>query len=399
MRKRFLTAVLLFAPLFFTVLIRAADYSDPSVPVASLFRPVPEEWTDGHRLWQGISSIEATSESRVWIVWYSGGKTECEDNYLLLSTSGDGGVTWSEPFMAVGYPDGPIRQFDPALWCDPLGRLWLFWAQGEMNYDCKTDIWDGRHGVWAIRADNPADGESAAWSVPRRLCDGVMINKPIVDSHGRWLYPVALWQTGPSIYQLDPKLYGANVYESADQGETLHFIGGTDCAGLARFANEHNLIELRDGRLWLLSRINKGIGESFSSDGGKSWSEMTVTPYRQSAARTFTRRLKSGNILFIKNGPFDGPNVGRSQMTAFLSEDDGKTWIGGLVLDPRDQVSYPDAGESDDGTLFVTWDHDRYGEGEICFARFTEEDVKAGKFVSDKVILPKAVNRLRKEEK
>ena len=375
---------------------------DPAALDPTIHKPVPEKWNEKNRTWQGIPSIEAASDERLWIVWYSGGEWEGPDNYLLLITSGDGGFTWSKPFMALDRDD-QIRLFDPALWRSPDGRLWLFWAQSESTFRKDASpfekVWDGRHGVWAMYTENPEAGENAEWSFPRRLCDGVMMNKPIVDSHGRWLYPAALWNAGKAYYNLPKEMHGANVYVSTDGGDSLRYLGGTDRGGLATLANEHSLVELKDGRLWLVSRIDDGIGEAFSDDGGKTWTEMTKTPYKQSSSRTQTRRLISGNILFLKNGPIegvDGKDVGRSQMMAFLSEDDGKTWTGGLTLDPRVGVSYPDFGQTPDGTICATWDHDRGGSGEIMFARFTEDDVRAGKFVSEKALPAKAVNRLEK---
>ncbi|MBR2693187.1 MAG: exo-alpha-sialidase [Thermoguttaceae bacterium] len=376
---------------------------DPAALDPTIYKPVPEKWNEKNRAWQGVASIEATSNDRLWAVWYSGGAFGAgPDNYVLLATSGDGGFTWSKPFMALDRDDR-IRLFDPEIWRSPDGRLWLFWAQSESTFRpgaSRFEIeWDGRHGVWAMYTENPEAGEDAEWSFPRRLCDGVMMNKPIADKEGRWLYPVALWNAGKAYYNLPKEMHGANVYVSTDGGDSLRYLGGTDRGGLATLANEHNLIELDNGRLWLVSRIDDGIGEAFSDDGGKTWTEMTKTPYKQSSSRTQTRRLISGNILFLKNGPIegvDGKDVGRSQMMAFLSEDGGKTWIGGLTLDPRDGVSHPDFGQTPDGTIYMIWDHDRGGSGEIMFARFTEDDVRAGKFVSEKALPAKAVNRLEK---
>jgi hypothetical protein len=35
----------------------------------------------------------------------------------------------------------------------------------------------------------------------------------------------------------------------------------------------------------------------------------------------------------------------RSHLTAYLSDDDGRSWHGGLLLDERNGVSYPDGVE------------------------------------------------------
>lgn len=72
---------------------------------------------------------------------------------------------------------------------------------------------------------------------------------------------------------------------------------------------------------------------------------------------------------------------GRTNLTAYLSDDDGKTWNGGLEL-YREHASYPDACQGPYGTIYVVDDHDRGGAAEIWFHRFTEEDVLAGKIVS-----------------
>ena len=382
----------------------ALDGIDPAALTPTIHRPVPEKWDEAHRTWQGVASIAASSNERVWAVWYSGGKSGAgPDNYILLATSGDGGLTWGKPFMALDRDD-QIRLFDPEIWCDPNGRIWLFWAQSESTFRPGASRfekeWDGRHGVWTMYTDNPEAGEDAQWSEPRRLCDGVMMNKPTVDSHGRWLYPVAIWHYGDTYYKLPEEIRGANVYVSTDGGNTLRYLGGTDRGGMATIANEHNLVELADGRLWLVARIDDGIGEAFSDDGGRTWTEMTKTAYKQSSSRTQTRLLLSGSILFLKNGPIegvDGKDVGRSRIMAFLSEDDGKTWTGGLTLDPRGSVSHPDFSQTPDGTIYMIWDRDRGRAGEILFARFTEEDVRAGKLVSEKAVPARVVNRLEKK--
>ncbi|MDR2674923.1 MAG: hypothetical protein LBC18_08675, partial [Opitutaceae bacterium] len=53
----------------------------------------------------------------------------------------------------------------------------------------------------------------------------------------------------------------------------------------------------------------------------------------------------------------------------------------------------PDASQSGDGTIFVTWDHDRYKAAEICAARITEADILAGKLVTKGSVPSVVVNR------
>ena len=72
----------------------------------------------------------------------------------------------------------------------------------------------------------------------------------------------------------------------------------------------------------------------------------------------------------------------REKLTAWLSDDDGASWHGRLLLDERPGVSYPDFTEGSDGFLYCIYDRDRCGRGEILLARFSEQDVEAGEFIT-----------------
>ena len=83
----------------------------------------------------------------------------------------------------------------------------------------------------------------------------------------------------------------------------------------------------------------------------------------------------------------------RSHLTAYLSDDDGKSWSGGLLLDEREQVSYPDGVEADKGKIYVIYDRSRNTDQEILLATFTEEDIKQGKCATDQCRLKMIVNK------
>ena len=84
-----------------------------------------KKYDTDYRIWQGIPSIAVTEKGRRFISFYSGGLKEEIGNYVLLIKSDDG-INYSSP-IAICVREGG-RCFDPALWIDPLGRLWLFWA-------------------------------------------------------------------------------------------------------------------------------------------------------------------------------------------------------------------------------------------------------------------------------
>ena len=293
----------------------------------------------------------------------------------MLVSSGDNGSRWSGLKLVIDPDgDGPVRASDPCLWHDPDGRLWLFWAQG---YERNT-----ANGVWAV-VSRESDAENPVWSKPVRICGGIMINKPTVLSSGEWLLPVARWYREGS----------AGVYCSSDHGLTWKSLGqATVPAKEDRNADEHMIVERKDSSLWMLVRTSYGIGESFSTDRGRSWSDVQPSAIQHATSRFFVRRLSSGNLLLVKHGPIN-KRIERSDLTAFLSEDDGGTWSRGLLFDERLGVSYPDGVQAPDGTIHIIYDYARRGAKEILMAVFTEQDVVRGKLVSERGALRVLVNK------
>ena len=115
-------------------------------------------------------------------------------------------------------------------------------------------------------------------------------------------------------------------------------------------------------------------------------------------SRLFITKLPSGNLLLVKHGkigeqPEGGKWKVRKDLRAFVSSDDGRTWEGGLLLDERTGVAYPDGDVAKDGTITVVYDHNRTKEKEILMARFTEENARRGENVSSSVRLRQPVSR------
>ncbi len=342
--------------------------------------PPGPKYADDLRKFQGIPGIELAASGRLWATWYGGGIGEDRNNHVLLATSEDGGRAWSDVRLVIDPDgDGPVRAFDPCLWHDPDGRLWLFWAQ---EYEGQNDP----GGVWAITT-RQSDADNPLWSEPVRFCDGVMMNKPTVLSPREWLFPVARWHCEGS----------AGVYSSSDQGSTWCSLGqATVPAEEDRSGDEHMIVERKDGNLWMLVRTTYGIGDSISTDRGRTWSPVRPSEIQHPTSRFFIRRLRSGNLLLVKHGPI-GTRTGRSHLTAFLSRDDGRTWLGGLLLDERDGVSYPDGVQAPDGTIYIVYDYARRGAKEILLAKFAEDDVARGACVSGAAELGLLVNKARGE--
>ena len=179
----------------------------------------------------------------------------------------------------------------------------------------------------------------------------------------------------------------SNVYISKDEGKTF-FLGGHS-AYEDRCINEHMCVEKKDGSILMLIRARRGIGESTSYDKGMTWINTKDSGLGGPGARFFIRRLKSGNLILINHHNF----VGRNNLKAMLSEDDGKTWKGFLMLDERTPVTYPDATEDENGNIYVTYDYGRFQDREILMAKITEADILAGEIITETSYLKRLVNR------
>jgi hypothetical protein len=311
----------------------------------------------------------------LWAVY--GRDVESPRNFQVLRCSDDDGRSWSEVKLMI-LPRQGVRAMSGCIWSDPRGRLWVFWGQSAGQAD-------GRFGVWAIVTGDP-DADDPQWSAPRRIGDGILLNKPTVLAAGDWLLTASVWKADNSI----------RVYASTDQGKTFTLRGTANVPDPAtRGPDEPMIVQRRDGSLWMMVRV-QGLAETVSQDGGKTWTPVERIAIQHPTSRFFLRRLNSGALLLVKHGPLD-QRTGREQLMAFVSDDDGRSWQGGLMLDERQHVTYPDGVQAPDGTIYVIYDYNRTPDGMILMATFREEDVRAGKPLSDKIRLRLEVDRIAKE--
>jgi len=331
---------------------------------------------------QGIPGIGITPGQNLWATWYGGGAGEGPDNDVYVTTRDATTGQWAKPWMLVHHPHPNVRVYDPTMWTDPQGRLWLFWAQC-MSFKINNS-WDGRSGVWGIYCEKP-DTNPYEWSAPRRFCDGVMMNKPTIDKKGRWLMPVSMWKCKPYHPDVNADRLGphAVIYDPRTDSVTMNNPAEIDFP----IFDEHHVIELSDGRWSSWCRTvnpNYLAAVSYSSDEGKTWTKGVDSSIPCPNSRFYMGVLDSGNWLLISHDLTKlvlGENKvypPRTHLTAWISSDEGATWQGGLLLDERIKVSYPDGVQAKDGLIHIIYDRERYSSREILLTSFREEDVLSG---------------------
>ena len=349
------------------------------------------------------NGLGRTAKGRLWASWIAGGDS-CQ-SFTVASYSDDDGDTWSDVALVI---DGHGKKPTSDNLCGRTNIIGTFWLDPEGNFRLYTDQsmlhFDGRAGLWESVCADP-DAPVTSWSPARRLGHGHVINKPIVRRAGDWVLPGYLnraWggltaSRKGAFASLDGER-GATCYVSTDKGKTWEKRGTVLFPG--HDWQESQYLELKDGTLRLFARVHhNGTGAILaadSKDGGRTWTEPFALPSIDNPnARFQLVRLASGRVLFLSHGlPSAGgkDRQGRDHLTAYLSDDDGATWRGGLELFAR-HASYPDVCQGPDGTIYATHDHDRGGKAEIWFHRFTEEDVLAQRIVSPRGRLNVLVSR------
>ncbi len=354
------------------------DITLPSEPSITL-NP-PPYYSERMRVWQGIPSIEISDGGRLWSTWYSGNICEgAARHYAMLYTSGDDGATWK--MVAI---------FDPAIFFEGSGgdpSLWkskdgsVYWI---LNRKLTVEEGATPRSCWFVKIKDP-EAEEPKFEKPKFIARALVLNKPETLSNGRVFISM-------------------NKMEKCEK--RIIFFDANDKAGDVKFASQWGFMEEKDpvisepmayqrknGDIVCLIRSNAGILQIESKDLGKTWGDKKPFALQVSVGtRFFVGRLKSGNLLLVAN---DHPKA-RSNMTVFLSEDDGVTWPYKMAIDSREFVSYPDAAEGENGFIYVTYDRGRYKKDmqEILFAKITEEDIKAGKLVNNLSRLEQVISKL-----
>ena len=274
--------------------------------------------------------------------------------------SADGGLTWGEPRIAFQLPGrayyaiAVLEAHDGAL-----HAVYHILGDGPGGYRGRLyEVWHTRRAPGA-----------AAWSEPRRVVPGYVgsINGFIqLAKSDRLVLAVARAVPKRERPPVQGPDYGWNdtfVYFSDDAGATwqqspdpLSLALAT--ANVTRYgAIEPALLELRDGRIWMLVRDRGGrLWQSYSSNGGERWAVLERSPFISSDSPADLFRLRSGKIILLTNAGQNWSNPrsyamgGREVLHAAISADEGKSWRGFREI----LHEIPSAGRGDRGTSYAS---------------------------------------------
>ncbi len=280
---------------------------------------------------------------------------------IVSVSSADGGRTWSPPRLELELPAKGMGGGLGLLDADGEMHLILTHARGAGN-PAETRFID----LWHCRTTN----QQSAWTAPRRIwegyCGAVMDIKQLRS--GRIVVPFAAWKRpGEEVVPNTGSNYTTVVY-SDDQGETWQLSPVQLTAPCEKGYNGNNygaieptVLELNEGRVWMLMRTQTGfLYESFSEDGA-NWTTAQPSRFHASSSPAALDRLPDGRIIVFWNDcemppRHEGAGVygGRDALHAAVSADEGKTWHGfrEVYRDPHRNETPPRHG--DRGTAYPT---------------------------------------------
>jgi hypothetical protein len=325
-----------------------------------------------NRAFEQVPSVGVSADGKqIFVAWYSGGLAPGPGNYVTVSLSLNAGRNWLNDKLVVYPKNQSYRFFDPLIWRDNQGEIHLFYGSVKDSL-----IWDGFGGVNSVRL--AWDGKQITASKPALNANGVMSNKPTyLASQNTTLFPVYIDKPLNGVISDIPyPKNGVFIYSGNSDKNQFKPYSSIDIKEELRIHDEPQLVEISNsGDLLAMLRTTKGIYYSNSSDFGKSWTQ--IKPFTATGLTTSSRfylgKLSSGNLLLIANN-----STTRNKMTAFLSKDGGKTWPHKLMLDVRENVSYPDADQTSDGIIHVVFDRERTVAKDILYCQFTENDLISG---------------------
>lgn len=360
MKKRHLAIATIL--LFVTGLSNAQTFKDGIVTDEFIFEKT--SFPESH-----ASTIAETPGGLV-SAFFGGTKERNPDVGIWVSRLESG--KWTAPVeVANGIVNDTLRYacWNPVLYQIPKGELMLFYKVGPNV--------PGWKGFLITSGDN-----GKTWSKPAALQDGFLgpiKNKPVLLANGELWCPSSTegkdgWRVH---FEVTP-----------DFGKTWRKVGPIN-DGKTINAIQPSILIHANGDLQVLCRSkNRAIVESWSRDGGKTWSEMKASNLPNNNSGTDAVTLDDGRHLLVYNHVLPPGNEAkgpRTPLNVAISKD-GKNWEAALILEdsPISQYSYPSVIQSNDGMVHVvyTWRRERIKYVKIDPTKLKGKAISEGKWPS-----------------
>lgn len=317
----------------------------------------------GHRATRSGPVAAMKDGSLVWIT------TEPEAPYLaksmwsisrlVMRRSTDGGNSWSDP-RVLQQGSKEYSLLSHTVRQSASGAVLHIFVRYS-GYDYETGVPEKSLCEVFIQRSND---NGKTWSEATKLQTGERYHGDILSMEqlrdGRLVYPFCFLTNVKSQFAVSA-MYSDDDGKSWKRSPSVLRTGG---GGFESGASEPSLIELPDGKLWMLIRAQTGfLWESFSTDRGQTWTPATESVLPSSNAPATALRLKNGDIVVVWNNHIES-NYARQSLVIGLTRD-GKTFSGLREIDFTDftddpaasipHVTYSYLTETKDGNIAVSY--------------------------------------------
>ena len=284
------------------------------------------------------STVVETTEGAILAAWFGGKREGAADVGIWLSRREEKG--WTAPVEVANgiQPDGTRHPcWNPVLFQPKTGPLMLFYKVGP-----------NPRGWWGMLRTSADDGKT--WSDARRLPDGILgpiKNKPVELAGGDLLCP-------SSVETL--LTWRLRFERTSDQGRTWTSVTPAAAPNGKEPGAIQPSILVHGNRLQAIGRTrNDQVFQTWSEDGGKSWSPLTLTGIPNPNSGTDAVTLRDGRCLLVYNHTMHG----RSPLNVAISSD-GKAWHNAFNVEGGGwggdgEFSYPACIQSRDGLVHITY--------------------------------------------
>lgn len=282
------------------MLVLAAGFGAADAPFHITVAPVgPENPRNSEA---DIIALEDGALLLGWTEFYAGDGADHGPARISGMVSSDGGRTWGDKYILVEN-DGGCNVMEVNFIRLKDDRIALFYCQkNTKSTDCRV--------MMCTSSDEGKTFVAPKQLSPEGKYTGLTNGRSLRLKSGRLL--LEAWEGGDSY-----------CYLSDDDGETWR---ESQRVKPGDGSWEPAAIELTDGRVLMLMRT--GLGgqyQSFSSDGGETWTEPAPSQLVGTAAPVSLSRIPTtGHILAVWN---HNPGAShRRPFTAAVSKDEGQTW-------------------------------------------------------------------------
>jgi predicted neuraminidase len=327
--------------------------------------PLADPGTNGYLIGELIYPLEdkptkechastlAETPTGLVAAWFGGTNEKDPDVGIWVSRQVDG--IWSRPVEAVnGVQSMNVRYpcWNPVLFQPRSGPLMLYYKVGP----------DPRN--WWGMLTTSSDG-GTTWSWPEKLGThpaighllGPVKNKPIQLSDGAIMCPSSTERINVG----GDRTWKVHFEITRDLGKSWEVVGPIN-DGVAIDAIQPSILTYKNGDMQILCRSRQQVvAESWSRDGGQTWSEMNGTALPNPNAGTDSLTLHDGRQLIVYNHTIRGDHFpsGRNMLNAAFSND-GMNWHVALTFERSEgEFSYPAVIQTSDGRVHITYTYKR----------------------------------------